>query len=69
MIWGDQVVGRLTCSFCSKGRSAVLLLIKGERSDVCICNECVELCAEVIALRCAARPHIDYSAAYKRTVD
>ena len=35
------------CSFCSKGKSDVSKLIAGP-NDVYICNECIELCNEII---------------------
>lgn len=35
-----------TCSFCGKGRLEVDKLIVG--NEVSICNECVELCAEIV---------------------
>jgi|SRR5271165_2073274 len=37
----------LACSFCMKPASAVTKLVMGP--GVFICNECVELCAEIIA--------------------
>ena len=37
----------LTCSFCGKDRSQVEVLIAGP--GVAICNECVDLCDEIIA--------------------
>jgi ATP-dependent Clp protease ATP-binding subunit ClpX len=37
----------LTCSFCGKHQRQVNKLIAGP--DVYICNECVELCVEIIA--------------------
>ena len=36
------------CSFCGKSQEQVKKLIAGGK-DVYICNECVELCAELIA--------------------
>ena len=35
------------CSFCSKGKSDVSKLIAGP-NDVYICNECIDLCNEII---------------------
>jgi len=40
----DQVV--LRCSFCNKAREEVRKLIAGPVS--CICNECVEVCSDII---------------------
>ena len=37
----------LTCSFCSKGRKDVTKMIVGA-SKVCICNECIKLCNEIL---------------------
>jgi ClpX C4-type zinc finger len=37
----------LTCSFCGKDRRQVEVLIAGP--GVAICNECVDLCDEIIA--------------------
>jgi ATP-dependent Clp protease ATP-binding subunit ClpX len=37
----------LKCSFCGKGQRQVELLIAGP--GVAICNECVDLCDEIIA--------------------
>jgi|SRR5580693_1406894 hypothetical protein len=39
----------LACSFCGKSRSAVTTLIQGP--GVLICNECVDLCTQIIATR------------------
>jgi ATP-dependent Clp protease ATP-binding subunit ClpX len=41
--------GELTCSFCAKPRSAVRKLICGPTPAVAICDECVELCAQINA--------------------
>lgn len=38
----------LRCSFCGKPQSRVRKLIAGH-NRVAICNECVELCGEIIA--------------------
>ena len=40
--------GPLRCSFCGKDRESVAKLIAGP--GVYICNECVDLCTEIIAL-------------------
>jgi ClpX C4-type zinc finger len=37
----------LACSFCLKSRSAVTTLVQGP--GACICNECVDLCVQIIA--------------------
>jgi ATP-dependent protease Clp ATPase subunit len=41
------MVSEPCCSFCGKGQSEVLQLIAG--ASVFICNECVQLCVEIIA--------------------
>ena len=41
---GDQ---NLLCSFCNKGRKDVTKMIVGA-SKVCICNECIKLCNEIL---------------------
>jgi hypothetical protein len=38
---------QLACSFCLKERSAVSTLIQGP--GACVCNECVDLCVQIIA--------------------
>ena len=38
----------LYCSFCGKSQSQVQKLIAGNRKDVYICDECVELCSELL---------------------
>jgi len=37
----------LRCSFCNKDQAAVRKLIAGP-NDVCICDECVTVCVEII---------------------
>ena len=39
---------KLSCSFCKKGYSEVKKLISGQ-DNICICNDCVELCNDIIA--------------------
>ncbi len=43
----DQKSGYLTCSFCGKGQDDVKKLIAGPA--VYICDECIELCKDIIA--------------------
>ncbi|MCD8329759.1 MAG: ATP-dependent Clp protease ATP-binding subunit ClpX [Lachnospiraceae bacterium] len=38
----------LCCSFCGKSQAQVQKLIAGNRKDVYICDECVDLCAELL---------------------
>ncbi len=47
------VVETLRCSFCNKDRALVRKLIAG--SGVFICNECVELCNQILAAEPAAQ--------------
>lgn len=37
----------LRCSFCGKGQSEVDKMVTAK--NICICNECIGLCAEIIA--------------------
>ena len=46
MKFGDEK-GRLKCSFCGKSQEQVRKLVAGP--GVYICNECIELCNEIIA--------------------
>ena len=39
----------IRCSFCGKPRSAVASIVAGPTPAVAICNECVELCGDIIA--------------------
>jgi len=43
----DGKEGKLYCSFCGKSQKEVKKLIAGP--TVYICNECIELCNEIIA--------------------
>jgi len=42
-------VEAIRCSFCGKPRSQVASLVAGPTPDVAICNECVGLCADIVA--------------------
>ncbi|MHB0943291.1 ClpX C4-type zinc finger protein [Paenibacillus sp. ALE1] len=37
----------LRCSFCGKGQSELDKMVTAK--NVCICNECIEVCVEIIA--------------------
>ena len=50
----DPVVEPLRCSFCSKSQDEVSKLIAGP--DVYICDECVDVCQEIIADRVIEKP-------------
>ena len=45
---GRKDDGRLRCSFCGKPQDAVRRLIAGPGNGVYICDECVEVCTEII---------------------
>ncbi len=62
--WRGRVVHReparapenLRCSFCGKRRDEVEGVVAGgHRAEVVICNECVDLCAEILAEERASR--------------
>lgn len=40
--------GKIRCSFCGKTQGQVGRLISGPNNDVFICDECVDICAEII---------------------
>ena len=44
----------LTCSFCGKSRTQVDEMVCGPTPAVAICNECVDLVAEMMAEQRAA---------------
>jgi ClpX C4-type zinc finger len=39
----------LRCSFCGKAYADVEIIVSGPTPSVAICNECVELCTEIMA--------------------
>ena len=45
---GGAPVGTLYCSFCTKDKDSVAKLVAGP--GVYICNECVDLCTEILAM-------------------
>lgn len=48
---------KLYCSFCAKSQDEVARLIAGPK--VCICNECVDLCADIVRqMREATERHL-----------
>lgn len=49
-----ESVDSLKCNFCSKGQRQVRKLIAG--SGVYICNECVDLCTDILAEELGERP-------------
>jgi ATP-dependent Clp protease ATP-binding subunit ClpX len=40
---------RLRCSFCGKAYVEVQTIVCGPAPSIAICNECVELCTEIVA--------------------
>jgi ATP-dependent Clp protease ATP-binding subunit ClpX len=40
---------RLRCSFCDKAYVEVETIVCGPTPSIAICNECVELCTEIMA--------------------
>ncbi len=36
------------CSFCGKAKELVKQLISGPNGDICICNECIEVCKDMV---------------------
>jgi len=44
----NRVLRVLRCTFCNKDQNDVRKLIAGPK-HVCICNECVEICNDIIA--------------------
>jgi len=49
-----ESVDSIKCNFCSKGQRQVRKLIAG--SGVYICNECVDLCTDILADELGERP-------------
>ena len=46
--WNQDDAITLCCTFCRKSQHDVKQLIAGPAAKVCICNECVELCNQLI---------------------
>lgn len=44
----DGVKAGPACSFCGKAQDQVEQLIAGPKADVYICDECVDLCKEIL---------------------
>ena len=47
---GDERTGNLVCSFCGKSQDEVRKLIAGP--TVYICDECIDLCNDIMAEEC-----------------
>jgi len=56
--------GKLVCSFCGKSQDEVRKLIAGP--TVYICDECIELCNEIIAEECEQEDHRKRSASLSK---
>ncbi len=39
------------CSFCGKGKEFTKEIISGPNNDVCICDECIEICRDILEER------------------
>ncbi len=39
------------CSFCGKSEGAAFLLIKSSQGEIYICDDCVDLCNEIVLSR------------------
>jgi ClpX C4-type zinc finger/ParB-like nuclease domain len=46
---------KLSCSFCDKGHDKVSALVVGDGGHVAICNECIDLCVDIIAKHAAKK--------------
>lgn len=44
----EETASELMCSFCGKNKTVVKLMITGPHG-VCICNECVAVCEDIVA--------------------
>ena len=70
---GDDRSGNLVCSFCGKSQDEVRKLIAGP--TVYICDECIDLCNDIIAEECdheealASSSSVPKPAEIKRVLD
>jgi ATP-dependent Clp protease ATP-binding subunit ClpX len=44
-----EALGAIRCSFCGKRGTEVARMLAGPTPGVAICNECVVLCAQIVA--------------------
>lgn len=44
----SRIEDRICCSFCGRTHDQVRKMISGPNNDVYICDECIELCAEIL---------------------
>jgi ClpX C4-type zinc finger/Stf0 sulphotransferase len=53
---GASRLGKQYCSFCAKDKDSVAKLVAGP--GVYICNECVDLCAQLVAMEPTPQIHV-----------
>src|SRR2546430_15199538 len=58
---GDDRSGNLVCSFCGKSQDEVRKLIAGP--TVYICDECIDLCNDIIAEECDQEENLSSTSA------
>ena len=58
---GDDRTGNLVCSFCGKSQDEVRKLIAGP--TVYICDECIDLCNDIIAEECDQEENLSSTSA------
>ena len=64
---GDDRPGNLVCSFCGKSQDEVRKLIAGP--TVYICDECIDLCNDIIAEECDEESSLATSSAVPKPVE
>lgn len=64
---GDDRPGNLVCSFCGKSQDEVRKLIAGP--TVYICDECIDLCNDIIAEECDQEDSLATSSAVPKPVE
>jgi ATP-dependent Clp protease ATP-binding subunit ClpX len=50
------MLGDIRCSFCGKPGDKVASIVCGPTPDIAICDECVEVCTEIIAEQTSSAP-------------
>src|SRR5436190_2536137 len=64
---GDERTGNLVCSFCGKSQDEVRKLIAGP--TVYICDECIDLCNDIIAEECDQEEGLASTSAVPKPAD
>ncbi|HEY8514921.1 MAG TPA: ATP-dependent Clp protease ATP-binding subunit ClpX [Candidatus Binatia bacterium] len=64
---GDDRSGNLVCSFCGKSQDEVRKLIAGP--TVYICDECIDLCNDIIAEECDQEENVTSSSAVPKPAE